>query len=158
MEQLFLEVLSQSLFSWIHLSYGKEPFLVLWRGRRSQSLFSWIHLSYQLSITYFLTPLLLSQSLFSWIHLSYKKEITFWLSVLLPSQSLFSWIHLSYATEGVIYEKILYFVSILIFLDSSFLSKKEELWRNFIFLLSLNPYFPGFIFLINFHFSFKNEY
>ncbi len=114
--------LSQSLFSWIHLSYMPiskklQKGIVL----KSQSLFSWIHLSYanmlefiRLFIDSSLNPyfpgfifLILQQQ---FLKLAGNK----------PSQSLFSWIHLSYPVK-VRERSFFSCVSILIFLDSSFL-------------------------------------
>ena len=65
----------------------------------------------------------MSQSLFSWIHLSYCISGCAKRSGSSASQSLFSWIHLSY----------------------SHINDNRRIHVN----LGLNPYFPGFIFLIN---------
>ena len=63
--------LSQSLFSWIHLSYYDYACLLGLNMAGSQSLFSWIHLSYDMPTWERQHWTLGSQSLFSWIHLSY---------------------------------------------------------------------------------------
>ena len=44
-----LAMKSQSLFSWIHLSYKEFEMLKEMICKESQSLFSWIHLSYEWS-------------------------------------------------------------------------------------------------------------
>ena len=113
---------SQSLFSWIHLSYPNHPHDLPNSSFPSQSLFSWIHLSYRRIRPHYRMQGVRSQSLFSWIHLSYcirKTKLRFQISL---SQSLFSWIHLSYHYVG------------------------EEGTPDY--FVCLNPYFPGFIFLI----------
>ena len=116
--------LSQSLFSWIHLSYNNTKWK--WFSSEhlsSQSLFSWIHLSYSFTMRAQKSALTIkSQSLFSWIHLSYMRKFRMENSTLLMSQSLFSWIHLSYS-------------------ETDQCKTCHSRW-------CLNPYFPGFIFLI----------
>ena len=167
--------MSQSLFSWIHLSYvdptdteGLEVIAVsilifldssfLWKDNmviinalamKSQSLFSWIHLSYKEFEMLKEMICKESQSLFSWIHLSYEWSNVFknrcWSNCLNPYFPGFIFL---ICRRLVGNHKGPGFVSILIFLDSSFLYIKSGwLFQNK--MLCLNPYFPGFIFLIN---------
>ena len=92
--------------------------------------------------------MVLSQSLFSWIHLSYFRCLSSRLRAHRESQSLFSWIHLSYKEKRGRKNGRICKVSILIFLDSSFLWKEKNKMKKEKELFCLNPYFPGFIFLI----------
>ena len=80
----------------------------------------------------------MSQSLFSWIHLSYPNHPHDLPNSSFPSQSLFSWIHLSYC--------------IIPLITLHWIISLNPYFPGFIFLIhthSLNPYFPGFIFLID---------
>ncbi len=89
-----------------------------------------------------------SQSLFSWIHLSYIPNLGINDISRPKSQSLFSWIHLSYEGEkewnSCFWKCCLnpYFPGFI------FLMEKNLFWY-FDEEDGLNPYFPGFIFLIN---------
>ena len=117
--------LSQSLFSWIHLSYAnmlefirlfidsslnpyfpgfiflilQQQFLKLAGNKPSQSLFSWIHLSYPVKVR--------ERSFFSCVSILIFLDSSFlWMGKIDPERAMFE-------------------VSILIFLDSSFLSEES---------------------------------
>ena len=114
--------MSQSLFSWIHLSYTPTRRRRGKKWKKSQSLFSWIHLSYANRIlegwAYY--NVCLNPYFPGFIFLIWWRSWTISKFTML-SQSLFSWIHLSY--EILSYAlSMMESVSILFFLDSSFLS------------------------------------
>ena len=89
--------MSQSLFSWIHLSYNKKEVLILKKLE-------------------FVSILIFLDSSFLCNKFSILRRILYEMS-----QSLFSWIHLSYSKTGERRGNETFRVSILIFLDSSFL-------------------------------------
>ena len=143
----FMEM-SQSLFSWIHLSYCISGCAKRSGSSASQSLFSWIHLSYKsanisssIDFKSCLNPYF-PGFIFLILYIDPRLD-----AVSMESQSLFSWIHLSYTMRMASLKTILFWVSILIFLDSSFLYEENKLWFGE-YDWCLNPYFPGFIFLI----------
>ena len=120
--------LSQSLFSWIHLSYKRGEKNETFRRLRGLNPyfpgFIFLIASSGLTSEMYCT---VSQSLFSWIHLSYKggdrmKRISVHpVSILIFLDSSFLFYRAAVAGNTN-----LGFVSILIFLDSSFLCKRAE--------------------------------
>ena len=71
------------------------------------------------------------------------------LRTVIQSQSLFSWIHLSYGKKGTICWSSSDFCLNPYFPGFIFLMKERQFHVGICKVIRLNPYFPGFIFLIN---------